>query len=183
VTRGLGGDAKLPPATNILTNRALNRATLARQMLLAREKSTALRAVERLAGLQAQLARPPFFGLWSRLEGFRPEDLMKPVHARKIVRATLMRGTLHLVTAEDYRALRPLLQPMLSASMPARAEVHGEEARTGLGAGAADIGWMVIREALAVTAAGMAIALPAAGWLSRLVASQLYGVRSSDPRP
>jgi hypothetical protein len=92
-----------------------------------------------------------------------------------------MRGTLHLVTAEDYRALRPLLQPMLSASMPARAEVHGEEARTGLGAGAADIGWMVIREALAVTAAGMAIALPAAGWLSRLVASQLYGVRPSDP--
>jgi winged helix DNA-binding protein len=112
--------------TEILTTRALNRATLARQMLLEREKTTVLRAVERLAGLQAQLARPPFIGLWSRLAGFRAEDLMRPVHARKIVRATLMRGTLHLVTTKDYRALRPLFQPMLTASMQA---ILGERAR------------------------------------------------------
>ncbi|PYQ03923.1 MAG: hypothetical protein DMF83_19835 [Acidobacteria bacterium] len=103
----------------VLTTKALSRATLARQMLLKREKTTALRAVERLAGLQAQLARPPFIGLWSRLERFRAEDLTRPVHARKIVRATLMRGTLHLVTTKDYRALRPLFQPMLTASLQA----------------------------------------------------------------
>jgi hypothetical protein len=94
-------------------------------MLLKREKTTAVRAVERLAGLQAQLARPPFIGLWSRLQSFQPAHLTRPVHARKIVRATLMRGTLHLVTTKDYRALRPLFQPMLTASLQA---ILGERA-------------------------------------------------------
>ena len=110
----------------VLTTKALNRATLARQMLLKREKTTAVRAVERLAGLQAQLARPPFIGLWSRLQAFRPEHLIRLVNERKIVRATLMRGTLHLVSTKDYQALRPVLQPMLSAGMQA---VLGERAR------------------------------------------------------
>ncbi len=98
----------------VLTLAELNRATLARQMLLAREKTTALRAIERLAGLQAQLARPPFIGLWSRVEGFRAEDLARLARARKVVRATMMRGTLHLVTTKDYLDLRPALQPLLS---------------------------------------------------------------------
>lgn len=100
---------------DVLTTRALNRATLARQMLLAREKTTALKAVERLVGLQAQLARPPYLALWSRVAGFRAEDLNRLVHARKVVRGTLMRITLHLVSTKDYVGLRPLLQPMLSA--------------------------------------------------------------------
>lgn len=99
---------------DVLTREALNRATLARQMLLAREKITVPRAVERLAGLQAQLARPPFIGLWSRITGFRAEDLARAVHDRKVVRATLMRGTLHLMTTKDYLDLRPALQPLLS---------------------------------------------------------------------
>lgn len=77
----------------VLTVKELNRATLARQMLLAREKTPVLRAVERLAGLQAQLARPPYVGLWSRLQGFRPEDLTRLARDRKVVRATLMRCT------------------------------------------------------------------------------------------
>jgi hypothetical protein len=101
----------------VLTVKALNRATLARQMLLAREKTTALRAVERLVGMQAQLARPPYIGLWSRVAGFEAGDLTRLVHARKIVRATLMRATLHIVSTADYRALRPALQPMLSAEL------------------------------------------------------------------
>jgi winged helix DNA-binding protein len=103
--------------TDVLTRVELSRATLARQMLLAREKTTVVKAVERLAGLQAQLARPPFIGLWSRIEGFRAEDLAKAVHSRKVVRATLMRGTLHLMTTKDYLDLRPALQPMLSEGM------------------------------------------------------------------
>jgi hypothetical protein len=103
--------------TETLTVRQLNRATLARQMLLARRRATPLAALERLVGLQAQLPRPPFVALWSRLEGFRAEQLCRPVHARKAVRATLMRGTLHLVTTRDYLALRPTLQPVLDASM------------------------------------------------------------------
>jgi hypothetical protein len=100
-----------------VTLRELSRATLARQMLLAREKATVLQAVERLVGLQAQLARPPFLALWSRLESFRPEDLTRLVHARKLVRATLMRGTLHLVSARDYRVLRPALQATFTEGM------------------------------------------------------------------
>lgn len=103
--------------TNVLTVKALNRATLARQMLLAREKTTALKAVERLVGMQAQLARPPYIGLWSRVAGFKAEDLSRLVHARKVVRGTLMRATLHLVSARDYRWLRPALQPMLSGEL------------------------------------------------------------------
>jgi hypothetical protein len=70
-----------------LTTRQLNRATLARQMLLARETTTTVAAVERLAGLQAQLARPPFVGLWTRIEGFQREDLVRPLRERQIIRA------------------------------------------------------------------------------------------------
>jgi uncharacterized protein YcaQ len=103
--------------THSLTQKELNRATLARQMLLAREKTPVLRAVERLAGLQAQLARPPYVGLWSRVAGFRSEDLTRLARDRKVVRATLMRCTLHLVSTKDYHALRPVLQPMLTAAM------------------------------------------------------------------
>jgi winged helix DNA-binding protein len=103
--------------SDVLTIKALNRATLARQMLLGREKTTALKAVERLVGMQAQLARPPYLGLWSRVAGFEAEDLSRLVHARKVVRGTLMRATLHLVSARDYRWLRPLLQPMLSGEL------------------------------------------------------------------
>jgi Winged helix DNA-binding domain len=103
----------------VLTREQLSRATLARQMLLAREKTTVPKAVERLAGMQAQLARPPFIGLWSRVAGFRAEDLARAVHDRKVVRATLMRGTLHLMATKDYLDLRPALQPMLSEGMQA----------------------------------------------------------------
>jgi hypothetical protein len=97
--------------------RRLNRATLARQMLLAREKVPVVRAVERLAGMQAQVARPPFIGLWSRLREFRREQLLQPLRKRQLVRATAMRATLHLLSAKDYRALRPALQPALDAAL------------------------------------------------------------------
>lgn len=100
-----------------LSRAALGRATLARQMLLAREKVAPLAAVERLAALQSQLARPPYVALWARVAGFRAEDLTRLAAQRKAVRATMMRGTLHLLSARDYLAWRPLLQPMLTATM------------------------------------------------------------------
>ena len=75
-----------------LTRRALNRATLARQMLLGREKVKVVTAIERLAGMQAQIPRPPFIGLWSRIDGFRREDLVRAIEARTIVRGTLMKS-------------------------------------------------------------------------------------------
>jgi hypothetical protein len=102
-----------------LTVADLNRATLARQMLLARDKATALDAVARLGGLQAQLAKPPFVGLWSRLEGFEASALVALAVKRTVVRGTAMRGTLHLMTAKDYLALRPALVPMLEATTAA----------------------------------------------------------------
>jgi len=100
-----------------LDDRTLNRALLARQMLLKREAVTPIEAVTRLNGIQAQEARPPFLGLWSRLESFKREDLLKAASDRKLVKATLARGTLHLLDAADYLAFRATYQPLLEAAM------------------------------------------------------------------
>ncbi|SCX72070.1 winged helix DNA-binding domain-containing protein [Variovorax sp. EL159] len=96
----------------LLSLRALNRATLARQMLLARRKLSAVQAIERLGGLQAQAPNPPYIGLWSRLEGFEREQLTEAMRKRRIVRMSGMRSTLHLMTAADALAWRPLLEPV-----------------------------------------------------------------------
>ncbi|MGJ6966696.1 winged helix DNA-binding domain-containing protein [Streptosporangium sp. G11] len=96
-----------------LTRRDLNRATLERQLLLRRTDVPALTVIERLVGLQAQDPDPPYIGLWNRIDAFRLEDLTRLLYRREVVRATLFRGTQHLVAAEDYLWLRPLLQPML----------------------------------------------------------------------
>lgn len=97
----------------ILTRRSLNRATLERQLLLRRANVSAHTVIERLVGLQAQDPDPPYIGLWSRIAAFQLDDLTQLLYQRKVVRATLFRGTQHLVTADDYLWLRPLLQPML----------------------------------------------------------------------
>lgn len=99
-----------------MTRKALNRALLARQLLLQREMRPVLGVLEQLAGLQAQQARPPFVGLWSRIDGFRREDFLSLLASRKAVRATMMRGTLHSLSANDYSTFRATLQPMLTAS-------------------------------------------------------------------
>ncbi|MBO2454999.1 AlkZ family DNA glycosylase [Actinomadura barringtoniae] len=103
--------------TETLTLRALNRATLARQLLLERADVPVPEAVERLCGLQAQEPKPPFLGLWTRLEGFEVADLLGAVRDRALVRATMMRGTLHLMSAPDYLALRAPLQPILNGGL------------------------------------------------------------------
>ncbi len=100
-----------------LTRLELNRATLARQMLLQRCSVGVVEAVQRLAGMQAQEPKHPFVGLWTRVEGFTPGDLLAALHAREVVRATLMRSTLHLMSAADYAALRMALQPPASVAL------------------------------------------------------------------
>jgi len=85
-----------------LTLRDLNRATLARQLLLERRRVGVLAAVERLAGLQAQWPPAPYVGLWSRVAGFRREALERAVRRGDVLKPTVMRGTLHLITARDY---------------------------------------------------------------------------------
>src|SRR4051794_32569093 len=97
-------------ANEVLTRRALNRALLARQMLLARETVPAVRAVEHLVGMQAQAPLAPYVGLWTRVEGFRTGDLADRIIGRDLVRIVVMRGTIHLVSADDCRWLRPVVQ-------------------------------------------------------------------------
>lgn len=98
---------------DVLTARALNRATLARQHLLARTDAPVLDVVEHLVGLQAQAPWPPYYGLWSRIEGFRPDDLARLLLDRSVVRIVVMRGTIHLVSARDCLPLRGAVQPLL----------------------------------------------------------------------
>jgi hypothetical protein len=85
-----------------VTLRELNRATLARQLLLERRKLGLVAALERVAGLQAQWAPAPYVGLWTRVAGFRREQLERGLLSLRIVRAVLMRGTIHLVSRADY---------------------------------------------------------------------------------
>ena len=111
----------------VLTLRELNRATLARQWLLepAGSSMTAAAVIERLVGLQAQQASAPYVGLWTRLTGFDRDDLAKPIDDRAIVKSTLMRSTLHLVTAADYPWLRRAIQPALTAAADSIATRRG----------------------------------------------------------
>jgi Winged helix DNA-binding domain len=88
----------------VLTLRELNRAMLARQLLLERARIGVVPAIERLAALQAQWSPSPYIALWSRLKDFRREKLWSAIERRQVIRARLMRGTLHLVSARDFYA-------------------------------------------------------------------------------
>ena len=112
-------------ASQTLSTRQLNRATLARQLLLAREPIGPVEAIGRLCGLQAQEAAPPFIGLWTRLDGFEREHLLAALRDREVVRATLMRATLHLLGATDYAAFRCALMPVMERAV----RVLGERAK------------------------------------------------------
>lgn len=86
----------------VLTTRDLGRALLARQLLLERSSLPLERALERVAGLQTQYAPSAYIGLWSRLRGFRRELLTRALEGRRAVQATLMRATIHVVSAPDH---------------------------------------------------------------------------------
>ncbi|WP_250034359.1 winged helix DNA-binding domain-containing protein [Paractinoplanes maris] len=103
----------------VLSDRALNRALMTRQLLDRRRVRPAVEAVEHLIGLQAQEPQEPYVGLWSRLEGFQPAELVEALESRQVVRTLLMRRTMHLVTAADCLGLRGLHQPMLEARVKA----------------------------------------------------------------
>ncbi|MFE2639835.1 winged helix DNA-binding domain-containing protein [Streptomyces scopuliridis] len=94
----------------VLGPRALNRATLERQLLLRRAGMTARAAVAHLLGLQAQNVKPPYVQLAARLDGFVPEELSRLMAAREVARLVTMRSTIHTHTADDCLTLRPLVQ-------------------------------------------------------------------------
>jgi hypothetical protein len=110
----------------VLSRRAVNRALLARQLLLDRTQLPAagpdravqvIHTIEHLVGLQAQAPFPPYYGLHSRLDGFRPDDLATLITDRSVARIALMRGTIHLVSARDCLPLRRLVQPVIERGM------------------------------------------------------------------
>lgn len=114
-------------AERVLNLRELNRATLARQMLLERENLSVPAAIERLMGMQAQQALPPYVGLWTRLKGFNRARLADLIEDRTVVKATLLRATLHLFTAADYLRFRTTLQPLLTGAGYAIAKSRGAD--------------------------------------------------------
>ena len=89
----------------VLDTRTLNRALLARQLLLQRSKLPLIRALERLGGLQTQYVPSAYIGLWSRLDGFQRRHLTRALEQRRAIQGTLMRVTIHVVSARDYPLL------------------------------------------------------------------------------
>src|SRR5436309_5659749 len=96
-------------AERVLTLRELNRATLARQLLLERKRLSPTAVIERLVGMQAQWPPAPYVGIWTRTTSFRREVLERLLAGAVVVKATVMRQTLHLVTPRDYALIRAAL--------------------------------------------------------------------------
>jgi len=90
------------PSPRVLTQPELNRALLARQLLLERATVPIPRALERMCGLQSQYAPSGYVGLWTRLEGMQRDDLTRALERRTVIQATLMRATIHLVSRRDF---------------------------------------------------------------------------------
>ncbi|GIE81433.1 hypothetical protein Aph02nite_73830 [Actinoplanes philippinensis] len=97
----------------VLSTRVLNRTYLRRQLLTGRTPRTAAEIVGHLVAMQGQEPDAPYLGLWARSPGFAMSDLTGALHDRTVVRSALLRGTQHLATADDYRWLRPTMQPAL----------------------------------------------------------------------
>ena len=129
-----------PSEGSVLDRRTLNRTLMARQHLLDRVSMPAPDLIEHLVGLQAQVPRDPYISLWSRLADFDPADLERLMLERKATRMTLMRTTLHLVTARDARRLRAVMQGVCErgfASSPFRRQLDGIDLEALLVAGTA----------------------------------------------
>lgn len=162
----------------MLDRRALNRALLARQMLLRRRRLPAAAAIEHLVAMQAQSPTDPYIGLWTRLDRFRAADLARLLTERRAVRTPLLRATLHLVTARDCLALRAVIQPALDRNLyvgsPYGRRLTGVDLAPPLAAGRA---WLAERPR---TSAELRTLL-AARWPDRDAASLFYAIHNLLP--
>jgi hypothetical protein len=172
-------------APQVLSLRAVNRALLARQLLLDRQvlasagpdrAALVVQAIEHLVGLQAQAPFPPYYGLHSRLDGFRPGDLAALITDRSAVRIALMRGTIHLVSARDCLPLRRLVQPVIERGM--RGAFGKQLAGVDTGALAAAGRDLVESEPMTFSQLGQALA---ARWPDHPPAALAQGVRTFVP--
>ena len=114
-------------AERTLTERQLNRALLARQLLLERVEMPLTTAIERVGGLQTQYAPSGYIGLWTRLSGFERADLTRALERRRVIQGTLMRATIHMVTARDYAPMEAAVRESRRAWW-LRATRHAKEA-------------------------------------------------------
>ncbi len=162
----------------ILTTRALNRALLARQHLLARVAMPAEAMLEHLVGMQAQVPANPYVALWSRLEGFEVGELEKLIMERRAVRTSLLRTTLHLVTARDALRMRPVLQPVLERGYASGSPFHKQLVGVDLDALTAAGRALVDDEALTTAQLGRRLA---ERWPDRDPVSLAYAVRYLVP--
>jgi hypothetical protein len=106
------------PGERVLTLRELNRALLARQLLLERRKLGVQQAVERICAMQAQWPQSPYIALWTRLTGFQKDDLLRALEQKKVVKSQLFRITLHMSSARDYPYYAAAWQPSARDSTP-----------------------------------------------------------------
>lgn len=160
-----------------VTARALNRATLARQLLLERSSLSVADAVRQVVGIQAQQPASPYVALWNRLSAFDPAELDAAFASLQVVRANLMRMTLHAVHADDYAAFREAVDPGLRAS-----RLDDRFTISGLSAADADA---LVPDLLAFVAQPRTAA-DCAGWLEQRFDRELHpgawwGVRSYAP--
>lgn len=121
--------AGVAAAERVLTRRELNRALLQRQLLLERRAVPVTGAVERLGGLQAQSTPSPYLSLWTRLEGFERDELVRALTGRRVVKALLQRGTLHIVSPRDYWSITTARRTLGGILWPPSYEARVPKAR------------------------------------------------------